>query len=260
MMHSSKSLKVLLVALGLLVASQVPVSTPAHAAVACDPKIMEALNARAWREAQREVMTNETYIYKPDSVFALSCFSDALGRVPTGFSSGNATTATSDALNAYMSGNFNHGYLGGGTAGAQGTNDCTRMRALWGTAHCNNLAYTSPTANAFASLAYGSDPRLAYPAACTNPGTWGSTNTLITTVGVGATYDSPNLFLGVTDPLASLTASTNCSPGILTGVEIGTASTTYQEKVCPNPGCVPKYDSGNMKCCDQTNLSNRCEP
>lgn len=260
MMHESKSLKVLLT-LGVLAVSQLISAAPAPAAVACDPKIMEALNARAWREAQREIMTNQTYIYKPDSVFALSCFSDALGDVPTGFSGGSPTSATSSNLSTYMSSAFNHGFLGA-TSGSQSTSDCTTMRTLWGTAHCRNLAYTSPTNNAFTQFAYnmGTDARPAYPAACTNPTSWGPTNTLLTTAGVGATYDSPNLFLGVTDPLAALTASTNCSPGILTGVEIGTASTTYQEKVCPNPGCVPKFASGTMKCCDQTNTANRCEP
>ncbi len=271
-MYQSKSLK-LLIALGLLTASQILSPSPAAAAPACDPKIMEALNARAWREAQREVMVNETFIYKPDSVFALSCFSSALGNTPSGFSSGSPQSAANSALNSYMN-NFAHGFLGASGGGNQPTNGCTRMRELWGQAHCFNLAYSSPTSNVFTTFAYnmGSEPRMAYPSnsgptypsACTNASSWGATNTLINTKvaaqRVGATYDDANMFLRVTDPLASLTASTTCNPGILTGVEIGAGSVTYSEKVCPNPGCVPKFVSGGMKCCDQTNLNNRCEP
>ena len=270
-MIKSTSLKVM-VALGLLTAAQI--ASPALAGPACDPKIMEALNAKGWNEAQREVLANETFIYKPDSVFALSCFSSALGNTPSTFSSGSPSNPASNSLSSYMS-NFGHGILG--NSGSQGgTSSCTKMMAVWGQARCQHLQYASHGTGSgnnimsrfsFANLS--SDPRLGFPAptnatyrtACSSyPSNFASNTTLINTVGVGATFDNANLFLAITDPLAALAAGTNCSPGILTGVEIGTSGTTYQEKVCPNPGCVPKFVSPNMKCCDQTNLANRCEP
>ena len=273
-MIKSTSLKVI-VALGLLAGWQVTSAAPSFAGPACDPKIMEALNSKAWAEAQREVTMNESFIYKPDSVFALSCFQSALNKTPTAFSSGSPTTAASNAISSSYQSNFAHGYTG--ASGSQSLTDtsCTIMRDVWNRSRCFNIPNVSGNANtafnafAFTSLSnatrsgYSSPGAGNYPSNCSTTyptAVYTSSNTLLTTVGVGATFDNANLFLNVTDPLASLAASTNCSPGILTGVEIGTASTTYKEKVCPNPGCVPKFVSPDMKCCDQNNLSARCEP
>src|SRR5437016_4882806 len=40
----------------------------------CDPEYMDALEARAYLEAQREVAQNQNYILKPDSVLEYTCF------------------------------------------------------------------------------------------------------------------------------------------------------------------------------------------
>ncbi len=53
--------------LGLSVAHASP-TTP------CDPEYMDALEARAYMEAQREVSQNQNYILKPDSVLEYTCF------------------------------------------------------------------------------------------------------------------------------------------------------------------------------------------
>ena len=45
----------------------------------CDPNYMNALEARAYLEAQREVAQNENLIVKPDSVLDYSCFAEFLG-------------------------------------------------------------------------------------------------------------------------------------------------------------------------------------
>lgn len=265
MMIKSRSLKCLLV-LSVLAITQIATSLPAHATAGCDPTFMETLRQRAWREAQREIMANETFILKPDSVFALSCFGSALSSVPNTFGSGSPTAATNSSLNTYMSGNFNHNTLGGG-AGSQSTSNCSLMRTVWQTAKCTNAA-----AGVFSTFAYnmGTDPRTNNPANCTNnpTATWNSTNTRLNTKvaaqAVGATFDDVNLFLGITDPLAALAGGTNCARGIMTGVQVGTASgTTYNEVVCPNPGCVPVLGSGTnppIRCCDQTATGSRCSP
>ena len=40
----------------------------------CDPEYMDALEARAYMEAQREVAQNQNYILKPDSILEYTCF------------------------------------------------------------------------------------------------------------------------------------------------------------------------------------------
>jgi hypothetical protein len=259
MMHKSLSLRFLFI-LGLLVASQIISIFPAmSASPACDATFMETLRQRGWREAQREIMMNESFIYKPDSVFALSCFTDALNRVPNSFTAGNPTQPTRDALDNYMRAHFSHGTLGGGAAAPQNTTNCGLMLQVWVDAKCRNVNSSAFTGFDFATLAT-TEPRVNNPQTCNgNPtGTWTSTNNRMTTVGAGAPFDNARLFLSITDPLASLSASTNCSPGILTGVKI---ANRYDEKVCPNPGCVPVSTGGNtMKCCDQNNTTSRCEP
>jgi hypothetical protein len=50
-------------------------AAPANAqSSSCDPEYMDALKARAWMEAQREIAQNKNIISKPDSVLELSCF------------------------------------------------------------------------------------------------------------------------------------------------------------------------------------------
>ncbi len=45
----------------------------------CDPEYMDALEARAYLEAQREVAQNQNFILKPDSVLEYTCFDMFLG-------------------------------------------------------------------------------------------------------------------------------------------------------------------------------------
>lgn len=40
----------------------------------CDPKYWKTLEARAWMEAEREIMQNQNLIFKPDSVLEYTCF------------------------------------------------------------------------------------------------------------------------------------------------------------------------------------------
>lgn len=223
-------------------------------AVACDPEFMESLRQRAWREAQREVMVNETFIFKPDSVFHLSCFDTALNAVPKTFSAnGGNLSAVTQALSTYMNANFNHGTLGGATGAAQPTGNCGVMRSLWIAAKCRNLITSNFTAFAFDIT---SEPRIDNPQTCTtNPtATWDSTKARLEVVGAiqpfneGTTFDTAKLFLPVTDPLDLLKAPGTCSDGIKTGVLIGSGGTTYEEIVCPNPGCVPTYEGNALVC------------
>jgi hypothetical protein len=44
----------------------------------CDPKYWETMSARAWMEAEREIMQNQNLIFKPDSVLEYTCFDKAV--------------------------------------------------------------------------------------------------------------------------------------------------------------------------------------
>lgn len=66
--------------LGLLLVACAPLSTTARAAAGdiaeqpCDPKYWKSLEARAWLEAEREIIQNQNLIFKPDSVLEYTCF------------------------------------------------------------------------------------------------------------------------------------------------------------------------------------------
>ena len=249
----------LLIALGLLGIAYSPTFTePACAAApACDPKFMTSLRERAWREAQREVMTNETFIFKPDSVFSLSCFGDQHSAAVSAGSSfsnnGGKLDGVKSAVDSYMSKHFNHATLGGADGGGQSSmGACNSMKEVWNDAKCRNLTIANFEAFAFNM---GTEPRINNSKTCTtNPtATWTSTETTMKTVGTikplveGTSFDSAKLFLNITDPLNLLDPAT-CATGIETGVTIGSSTTNYKEVVCPNPGCVPKYEGSAMVC------------
>ena len=102
----------------------------------CDPEYMDALEARAWLEAQREISQNQNLIVKPDSVLEYTCFNrflweigdDAInqfsetqrwGEIP-----GLESTTQDSALGrliltglvSYIEENFPHRFLGGRAA------------------------------------------------------------------------------------------------------------------------------------------------
>jgi hypothetical protein len=52
----------------------------------CDPEYMDALESRAWLEAQREIAQNQNLIAKPDSVLEYTCFNKFLEHAARGFS------------------------------------------------------------------------------------------------------------------------------------------------------------------------------
>lgn len=236
--------------LGLILISQAFLSV-AFAAPACDAEFMTTLRNRAWREAQREITMNQANIYKPDSVFALSCFGVALNdNLTMTFTEEDPREYVNNSVGGYLGANFPHGTLSEGVGGAQpDTGACGAMNTVWQAARCRNLTLAQ-------FIAMGTDPRAAGCAAAAH---WDQTTERLSEVGVGAEFDIVNLFLRNTDPL-SLLEGENCQAGIPTGVRIGAGGgTTFAEKVCPNPGCAPRVDGENLVCCDQNNPENRCE-
>lgn len=100
----------------------------------CDAEYWEAMSARAWMEAEREIMQNQNLIAKPDSVFEYVCFDRILAHTAT--NAGKIFSHTTyfgdviipenaalgmrnslgrsvyEALKVYVKGNFDHTFLG----------------------------------------------------------------------------------------------------------------------------------------------------
>lgn len=136
----------------------------------CDPQYMDALEARAWLEAQREISQNQNLIVKPDSVLEYTCFDrflweiadDAVnqfsettrwGTIP-GLESTTQDSALGrlilEGLTSYIQENFPHTFLGGRStedsimttnpqAPSGYTYTCNRMRVVWEAAKCLNF-------------------------------------------------------------------------------------------------------------------------
>lgn len=132
-------------------------------ATSCDPEYMDALEARAYMEAQREIAQNKNLIFKPDSVLEYSCFGSFLNRLAganlfseegccgtAGLGSGSLDaalqTAVGSVLMTYLGNNFNNTFLNGRspldytfTGVAGGGYECDRMQQVWDTAKCMNF-------------------------------------------------------------------------------------------------------------------------
>lgn len=141
---------------------------------ACDPEYMQALKARAWLEAQREITQNQNLISKPDSVLQYTCFNKFLNNAASNFTienlkrpfsetdewktTGFSGTSTDEALSkvvgqalkSYLDQNFKHTALGGrlsvdlasthvDTVTSDGKYSCDIMKQVWELARCQNF-------------------------------------------------------------------------------------------------------------------------
>lgn len=73
----------------------------------CDPQYMDALESRAWLEAQREIAQNKNLIFKPDSVLEYTCFDQFLNEAASNFAT-NRQFSETDRWNGYPSGFSSH--------------------------------------------------------------------------------------------------------------------------------------------------------
>lgn len=65
---------ILLAVFGLGLICSAPAGAQDIAPQPCDSEYWKQLTARAWLEAEREIMQNQNLIFKPDSVFQYTCF------------------------------------------------------------------------------------------------------------------------------------------------------------------------------------------
>lgn len=150
----------------------------------CDTNVWQDMAQRARIETEREIMQNQNLIYKPDSVLTYTCF-DSLA-AHTAAKAGVLFTHTSywnpmplqwgtqygmdtavnnvviNAMKTYVTGNFNHAYLGGrgsvdglglgrNEANAQASSGssyaCSAMGEVWAKAKCINFLHGTEFAN-----------------------------------------------------------------------------------------------------------------
>lgn len=250
----------------------VPAATP------CDPNYYDALESRAWLEAQREITQNQNLIYKPDSVLEYTCFNQHLlvlasaadgmlsdnttrwGAVP-GISNANLDNALNlligSALTNYLTNNFAHTFLGGrggiaGAAGGPGGYNCDLMNQVWNIAKCENFMSSAATDGFYTFAEYlnaanaGTDIRY-YPSMCTGVAALaGRLKTEIEAVTIAKPWpaDTPQTFMDRLDPANCTTATP-----IETGIRVSRqkqAPTDFDEKVCIMPGC--HYNPATNKC------------
>lgn len=144
----------------------------------CDTGFWKQMEARAWLEAEREIMQNQSLIFKPDSVLDYTCFDQfnkiaaaqggeifvhtnyfgekIIQREQKESTNQGLTAVVSVPLKGYISANYSHGSLGGRgpdlatTSGGpydpqdptNATNEsyqCQRMSQVWQAAKCINF-------------------------------------------------------------------------------------------------------------------------
>jgi hypothetical protein len=154
-----------------------PPAGPTTAPQTCDPDYWQSMSAKAWMEAEREIIQNKNLIYKPDSVMEYVCFDsfmmhsakyvgdifthtkyfDGQEIIPRGKKDISLeytlTSAVTDSLKTYLTNNFSHTFFGDrakhmvtstsdyapGDASAMGKYACGIMRNVWATAKCENF-------------------------------------------------------------------------------------------------------------------------
>jgi hypothetical protein len=238
------------------------ITPAANAAVpaTCDPQYWNAMRAKAWMEAQREIAQNQNLIYKADSVLEYSCFDNFLRALAsnaiTMFSENEsifgvpvvAITSTSmdnalnrlvaSGLSQYVNSAFGHNFLGGRssfnhspsasiTQGAGYTYTCSAMANAWNAARCLNFNNQPAVDDFFDIGTYNStswDPRGTIPQnfTCTPPSTWSSNYNLATNNPV--TYQEQTVAAQLnffsTGP-ANCSGSACCpAPRIPTGIQV----------------------------------------
>lgn len=188
----------------------------------CDLDYLESLKARAWMEAQREIVQNQNLIVKPDSVLEYSCFDRQLNvlayyarKTPPGGELFSGTyrwgtpptnmlmalqNLTGTPLIAYDTQNFNHAYLGGRMGSV--SNDqwvpqgyemqslaedpnytCNEMDKVWKYAKCMDFI-DKPHDEFFTFAEHSRDDKRKLPEPCENIAPWNENIRIATGAGV----------------------------------------------------------------------------
>lgn len=256
----SRSLKSLLAVSGAAL-----LSLAAHNAAyaqACDPQFMDAIEARGFAEAARENVHNQSFIYKPDSVFEYSCFRDHAPLPQQNaedlFRPTSLTAPTTDPVGVHIDNNFGHEYLNGrvndpAVATPAPTADmCNAIAAVWDIAHCINFYNREDLDGMFDLTHYlVNDPRQLpanYPACAALP--YASLNMALdiayngqTSVWTQPPYarDNEAYLIDPVDLQMNMLRPADCGTPIPTGMlvkDMNAALPEFREHTCSNPACV----------------------
>jgi hypothetical protein len=245
----------------------------------CDPDIFDRMRQKAWMEAQRENIATQGIITRPANTFALTCFDRQVGMaMNNGVAVNGNTTAYQNAVSN------NAGGIAGGLIGGSGTMipqpnggstntsyntsptptgsySCNTMDQMWAAAQCSNMQGAM-----FPSLKEVSNDTRDYPQSCSTSRddsglyTYGGALGQIYATGASIPgFNNMSTHFCQTGPLSQVESANNedgsdacpqqdgsyCWPGKKTGFKL---DGSVDEITCSNPGCVPKLESGEMKC------------
>ncbi len=276
MFINKKHLKIALICGILSVGILAPQNSDAgYAASSCDPEFFESLEARAYLEAQREIIQNQNLILKPDSVLEYSCFDDhldaavrAISSSPGMFSDDSSTYSTSGAdidgaldsiasLNdSYDTSNFNYKYLADRhsagydtrNSASSATYTCDQMSKAWQEAKCMDFIDESAHDGFYTFDYYESesdDLRRKPTAACTKIA---FDDEMQKAVGTTTAWEEDDVvtYFEMFDRGGSTCDGTPHSSSITTGLVVhnNQGDTPYfEEHICLVPGCYWQPDS-----------------
>jgi hypothetical protein len=242
----------------------------------CDVALYDQMVERARLQGQRETMTVENLVYKPDSILEYTCYPRFVDHIPPNIrytsiffeSSGGAITYTvtndfpSDPMfdlsrvpaENWMFSNFGHTFLGGrvplGAAAAippAGNYVCDVMSAIWELARCQQFAPEEPQDgfNSMLTSMFTGEFRR-YPTLCNAPYALSMGN--VPVMPAAPVFTSAAVLptdCGVPVPTGQVITMPLDQKEIAPGRPV-----TYNEKMCPNPTCTyiptaPGPDSGN---------------
>ncbi len=244
---------------------------------ACDPEYMDALESRAYMEAQREISQNQNLIVKPDSVLEYTCFTQFLNLIanddPSNFVDGGCCggepldppmddaleNVVNTAVIGYLGANFDHTFLGGRadtdydteSVAGSATYTCDKMMAVWQEAQCLNF-FDEDDHDGFFDFPWyvDQDPRTLPYGECATAIAAEDLSTAFNTEQDHYVLDPENPNDGnpyVRDPVVTHLdlilpvgedPATDCAEPIRTGVCVNRNNMApYADAVCPNPGC-----------------------
>lgn len=254
----------------LIIAGLSAFSASANAENGCAADTMTVLANQAVLQTGREMVYNQAYILKPDSVLDYSCFNqflqitadqagpifsettywqgrrvDLLGKTVTvnqglgGDSLDLALAAVvTSAVQSYKGANFSSDYLGGKVARADGGSMCDAMSRVWQSAKCKNTDAPA-TFYTFKEM-ISTDPR-------DNPGHPSCSNTGTTQVQIDKAGNKDAQVAAYSKPkaLKPLISGDSCALTVYTNVTVrrkeGSAriseEVTYDDATCVNTGC-----------------------
>lgn len=266
-----KTYSLLAVSVALLMLFIFPIQNNACAGAesapsSCDPVYMTSLEQRAWLEGEREIIQNQNYIVKADSVLEYTCFNLAMIDVTAGpiaaIFSDEAFGVTAPPpmitqLDAsvlpyaedYLGANFAHEFGGGTWVGSGGAapfensaNPCTVMNDVWFLAKSENFIADPAIDGFYTFVEYMEmdDPRI-YPTPSPGPGAavWEEAILLaenIEEIGARPPDDNPDgypfrdpLEIDFIELIRPRLIPGECTPPVSTGVTVYTSAPAGEE-------------------------------